>query len=110
MEEFTRNTNGRYAGLGMEITPIGDYVTIGKVFPDTPAERGGVLEGDRILQIDTFPARGWTTQQVQNKLLGVPGTQVRVTFGRPGVPEPITMQLPPRRGEGARRALHAHAR
>lgn len=93
MEEFTRNTNGRYAGLGMEITPIGDYITIGKVFPDTPAERGGVMEGDRILQIDTFPARKWTTQQVQNKLLGVPGTEVRVTFGRPGVPSPITMNF-----------------
>jgi carboxyl-terminal processing protease len=93
MEEFTRNTNGRYAGLGMEITPIGAYVTIGKVFPDTPAERGGVLEGDQIIKIDTFPARGWTTQQVQNKLLGLPGTEVRVTFGRPGVPEPITMNF-----------------
>ncbi len=93
MEEFTRNTNGRYAGLGMEITPIGDYVTVGKVFPETPAERGGVMEGDRILQIDTFPARKWTTQQVQNKLLGVPGTQVQVIFGRPGAPEPIKMSF-----------------
>ena len=93
MADFTRNTNGRYAGLGMEITPIGNYVTIGKVFPDTPAERGGVLEGDRILQIDTFPARGWSTQQVQNKLLGVAGTKVTVTFGRPGVAEPITKEF-----------------
>lgn len=93
MEEFSRNTNGRYAGLGMEITPIGDYITVGKVFPDTPAERGGVLEGDRILQIDTANAFQWTSQQVQNQLLGLPGTQVRVTFGRPGVPEPIAMSF-----------------
>lgn len=93
MEEFSRNTNGRYAGLGMEITPIGAYVTVAKVFPETPAERGGVMEGDRILQIDTFPARGWTSQQVQNKLLGVPGTPVRVTFGRPGVSDPITLDF-----------------
>jgi carboxyl-terminal processing protease len=93
MAEFTRNTNGRYAGLGMEITPIGAYVTVGKVFPDTPAERGGVMEGDRIIQIDTFPARGWTTQEVQNKLLGLPGTQVQVIFGRPGLPEPIKLNF-----------------
>ncbi len=93
MEEFTRNTNGRYAGLGMEITPIGAYVTVGKVFPETPAERGGVMEGDRIVQIDTFPARGWTTQEVQNKLLGLPGTQVSVIFGRPGVAEPIKLSF-----------------
>ncbi len=93
MAEFTRSTNGRYAGLGMEITPIGAYVTVGKVFPDTPAERGGVMEGDRIMQIDTFPARGWTTQQVQNKLLGLPDTEVKVTFGRPGVTDPIKMSF-----------------
>ena len=93
MEEFSRNTNGRYAGLGMEITPIGGYVTVGKVFPETPAERGGVMEGDRIVQIDTFPARGWTTQEVQNKLLGLPGTQVSVIFGRPGVAEPIKLSF-----------------
>jgi carboxyl-terminal processing protease len=91
MEEFSRNTNGRYAGLGMQITPVGGYVTIDKVFPNTPAEAGGVQEGDRIVAIDTFQAKGWTTQQAQNKLLGEVGSSVTVTFGRPGVAQPIKM-------------------
>src|SRR6185503_6525213 len=43
LEDFSRNTNGRYAGLGMEITPVMGWVTVGKVFPNTPAERGGVM-------------------------------------------------------------------
>ncbi len=91
MEEFSRNTNGRYAGLGMQIQQVGGYVTIDKVFPNTPAEAGGVQEGDRIVAIDTFQARGWTTQQAQNKLLGEVGSSVAVTFGRPGVAQPIKM-------------------
>jgi len=93
LEEFSRQTNGRYAGLGMEITPLNGYVTIGKVFPNTPAEKGGVLEGDRISLIDTVNAKGMTTVQVQNKLLGEPGTAVSVTFIRPGVVQPIKLNF-----------------
>lgn len=93
MEEFSRNTNGRYAGLGMEITPLNGYVTIGKVFHNTPAEKGGVLEGDKISLIDTVSAKGMTTQQVQNLLLGEPGTPVNVTFIRPGVEKPLKLNF-----------------
>lgn len=94
--DFSRTTNGRYAGLGMEISPPnagaggGGYVTVARVFAQSPAEGGGVQEGDRIVQIDTQATRGWTTTQVQNGLLGTPGTRVRVSFQRPGVAQPIT--------------------
>lgn len=93
LEEFSRNTNGRYAGLGMEISPINGYVTIGKVFHNTPAEKGGVLEGDKISMIDTVNAKGMTSAQVQNLLLGEPGTPVTVTFLRPGVPQPLKLNF-----------------
>lgn len=93
MAEFSRNTNGRYAGLGMQITSVGGYVTVDKVFPNTPAESRGVQEGDRIVSIDTFQAKGWSTQDAQNKLLGEVGTSVTVTFGRPGVPQPIKLDF-----------------
>jgi carboxyl-terminal processing protease len=43
--------------------------------------------------IDTTNARGFNTQQVQNKLLGPVGTPVTVTFGRIGVPQPIKMNF-----------------
>jgi carboxyl-terminal processing protease len=89
LAEFARNTQGRYAGIGMEIVPLNGWVTVGRVFPNTPAEGGGVQEGDRIVKIDTASARGWSTQQVQNRLLGTPGSPVTVTFGRVGVPQPI---------------------
>ena len=67
MEEFSRKTNGRYAGLGMEITPVNGYVTIGKVFPNTPAERGGVLEGDRISPDRHGQRERHDDAQVQNR-------------------------------------------
>ncbi len=93
LEEFSRNTNGRYAGIGMEISKVGDFVTVNKVFPNSPAEGGGVQEGDKIMIIDTTNARGFNTQQVQNKLLGPVGTPVTVTFGRIGMAQPIKLSF-----------------
>jgi carboxyl-terminal processing protease len=43
--------------------------------------------------VDTFPARGWTTQQAQNKLLGPVGSAVTVQFGRIGVAQPIKLDF-----------------
>ena len=92
--EFSRQTNGRYAGIGMEITPPqSGFVTVARVFPNTPAENAGIQEGDRIVQIDTAATRGWSSQQVSNVLIGSPGTKVKVTFQRPGVAAPIAVSF-----------------
>ena len=59
------------------------------VYPNTPAENGGVREGDLIVKVDSVSTRGWTINQVSDSLTGTPGTKVKVTFVRPGVAEPI---------------------
>jgi carboxyl-terminal processing protease len=86
---FNAQTGGRYGGVGMEIGEVQGFVTVQRVFPHTPAEQAGVMEGDRIVQIDTASARGWTTGQASDALKGVPGTKVSVKFLRAGVAEPI---------------------
>ena len=93
LASFSQQTNGKYAGIGMQIEDLDGNITISKVFPHSPAEAGGVREGDRILQVDTLSTRGWKTQQVSDYLIGKEGTKVTVKFGRAGVPEPITMHL-----------------
>jgi carboxyl-terminal processing protease len=91
--EFSRQTNGRYGGIGMEISEQSGWVTVSTVFPNTPAENAGIQEGDRIIRIDTADTKGWKTTQVSNTLLGTPGTKVNVTFARPGVPAPISVRF-----------------
>ena len=93
LASFSQQTNGKYAGIGMQIEDLNGNITISKVFPHSPAEAGGVREGDRILQVDTLSTRGWKTQQVSDYLIGVPGTKVNVKFGRAGVPQPIAMSF-----------------
>lgn len=93
LASFSQQTNGKYAGIGMQILDQQGAITVTTVFPHTPAEAGGVREGDRIIYVDSLSTRGWTTQKVSDYLIGQPGTKVTVKFNRPGVPEPIEMNF-----------------
>ncbi len=86
---FNAQTGGKYGGVGMEIGEVQGFVTVQRVFPHTPAEQAGVIEGDRIIQVDTADTRGWSTAQVSDVLKGRPGTRVAVKFLRAGVAEAI---------------------
>ncbi len=88
-QTFGRRTGGRYGGLGMSIEGRDGSIVVAKVFPNTPAERTGVREGDRIVQVDTMSTRGWSTQQASDAMTGTPGTQVRAKFLRPGIEQPL---------------------
>ena len=78
-DQFSQQTGGKYGGIGMEIAPTNGFVTVQRVFPHTPASAGGVMEGDRILQVDTANARGWTTTQVH-----IPAVPYTLVFGNVG--------------------------
>ncbi len=89
MKRFSTNSTGRYGGIGMQIEQQKGNIVVVRVFPHTPAEAAGIMEGDRIVGIDTASTRNWTSQQVSDVLIGEIGTRVEVRFARPGVSQPI---------------------
>src|SRR6478672_3308241 len=93
LASFSQQTNGKYAGIGMQIQDLQGAITVSTVFPHTPAEGGGVREGDQIIYVDSLSTHGWTTQKVSDYLIGEPGTKVTVKFNRPGVTEPIAINF-----------------
>jgi carboxyl-terminal processing protease len=93
LSEFTASTGGRYGGLGMLVEDQEGVVVVSRVYPHTPAEAGGVREGDRIIGVEEKTTRGLKLGQVTDMLKGTPGTVVNVTFGRPGVQQPIPMKF-----------------
>jgi carboxyl-terminal processing protease len=102
-EEFARGTNGRYGGTGMLLgEEESRIVTVQRVFPNTPAEEGGVREGDRILSIGDTTVLDWGLTRVSDRLRGMPGTKVSVMFGRPDVAQPIRLTF-------TRREVHVPA-
>jgi carboxyl-terminal processing protease len=96
-DEFNRSVGGRYGGVGMLLeeqkTPATTSVVVSRVFPHTPAEEGGVREGDRIVQVDSLSTSSGKIDDVSDALRGVAGTTVKVVFARPGVTEPVRLSF-----------------
>jgi carboxyl-terminal processing protease len=85
LASFSRNTlRNDYAGVGMQIQDQLGIIVVAAVFPNSPASKGGVQAGDRILMVDTAAVSGLKIDEVSGKLVGKPGTLVTVTFLRPG--------------------------
>src|SRR6476620_6029508 len=70
MKQFNSKTGGRYGGLGMLIEKRGDWITVNKVYRNTPAERAGVQAGDRIIMVDSLSTQGWDLNRVSDYLTG----------------------------------------
>jgi len=85
-DESVRNRASRqgYSGIGAALGQDEESgtVTIAKVFEGSPAEKAGVLEGDRILAIDGTRTEGLEVAEVAELMRGQIGTKVEVTIGR----------------------------
>jgi carboxyl-terminal processing protease len=79
-----------YGGLGMQIEDQQGVITITRVFPNTPAERGGLRAGDRVVAVNGESTRGLKIEEVSGRLVGEAGTTVEATFSRAGLSEPFT--------------------
>lgn len=86
-------TTGEYGGLGIQIAERDGWITILSPLPGTPAERAGVLAGDRIIQVDGESTEGWTDEDAVNVLRGPLGAPVTITVKRPGVAQPIDYEI-----------------
>lgn len=93
LQDFTATTGGRYGGIGMLVEEQEGQTVVSRIFPNTPAAEAGVMEGDRIVSVDSVSTVGWRMDRVTERLKGAPGTPVQVAFARPSVPDPIEMRL-----------------
>jgi carboxyl-terminal processing protease len=86
-------TTGNYGGLGIRVQQVGDWVTVMSVITGTPAEREGLLTGDRIIGIARESVAGWDEDRVIERLRGPIGEPVTVTVAREGVAAPIHLTI-----------------
>jgi dTMP kinase len=82
-------TTGEYGGLGIQIAERDGWITVIAPLPGTPAERAGLLAGDRIVEVEGRSTEGWSDQDAVNVLRGPRGTAVNITIARTGVDQPI---------------------
>lgn len=80
--EMQEHTQGKFAGLGIEITSEDGVVKILNPIEDTPAARAGLQPGDLITRLDDKPVRGMSLDQSVRRMRGEPGTKITLTIFR----------------------------
>src|SRR3989442_1517161 len=90
---LSEQTTGEYGGLGIQIDVRDGWITVVAPLPDTPAERAGVLTGDRIVMLDGRSTEGWKNDQAVRELRGTAGSSVELKIRRVGVEQPITFKM-----------------
>ncbi len=71
-------------GIGVQLSGGGAKpIRIEEVFPDSPADKGGLKPGDLILSVDGKNIKGYTIDQARPLITGKAGTQVTLGIVRP---------------------------
>lgn len=86
---------GNFDGIGVSFQIHSDSVVVIEAIPGGPAEKVGVLAGDRIVRIDTMDATGENANNtfVFKHLRGKKGTKVRVGIHRQGYPQEMVFEI-----------------
>lgn len=93
VEDFRFMTTGQYGGIGAMITKVGDYVYISEPYEGYPAQKNGLMAGDKILEINGQSAKGKNTEEVSKILKGQPNTSVNLSIERGNMTNPFEVTL-----------------
>ncbi|MGE5302468.1 MAG: S41 family peptidase [Alphaproteobacteria bacterium] len=92
-KELQMDTQGRFGGLGIEITIKNGVLTVVSPIEDTPAFKAGVKPGDMIFKIEDEFTKDMTLVDAVKKMRGPRGTKIKISIKREGVPELIDFTL-----------------
>lgn len=92
-KELEVETQGRFGGIGIEITILKDVLTVVSPIEDTPADKAGVKSGDQIIKIDGKSTKDITIMEAVKKLRGPKNTKVTITILRENMLKPWDIVL-----------------
>jgi carboxyl-terminal processing protease len=91
--KMNRSKRDGFGGIGIRFRPRGGYPVLIEILPKTPAEKAGLLKGDRLTHVNGDALKGLNRKQVSVLLRGPTHTRVELTFIRPGAGEPKTIAM-----------------
>jgi carboxyl-terminal processing protease len=92
-KELQMDTQGRFGGLGIEITVKGGILTVVSPIEDTPAAKAGIKPGDQIFKIEEEFTKDMTMVDAVKKMRGPKGTKITISIKREGVAELMDFTL-----------------
>jgi len=91
--EMQIETEGRFGGLGIEITVRDDILTVVSPIEGTPAFRAGIEPGDQIVKVDGESTKDMSLVDAVKKLRGPEGSAVTISILRKDFAEPKDFTL-----------------
>jgi len=91
--EMQVETEGRFGGLGIEITIRDDVLTVVSPIESTPAFRAGIQPGDQIVKVNGESTKELSLIEAVKKLRGPEGSAVTIAIMRQGFSEPKDFTL-----------------
>lgn len=84
LKAFNQNMDGSFSGIGISFNMINDTVNVMDVIGGGPAERVGLLAGDRIVTVngEEVSGKGISADEIRKRLMGEKGTHVIVGVKR----------------------------
>lgn len=90
VQAANQELQGSFSGVGIEFTIREDTIHVQNVIQNGPAERAGILAGDKIVAVDDKPFVGKvvTNQEAMKRLKGPKNTKVKIGVVRYGDKKP----------------------
>lgn len=84
LRSFNEELDGSFSGIGISFTMNNDSVNVVEVIAGGPAEKAGILPGDRIITVDdeSVVGKGLTAEKVRSMIKGIKGSTVKVGVKR----------------------------
>ncbi len=92
-EDFNETISSTFEGIGAQIEQKDDQIVIVAPIKGSPAEKAGLRANDIILEVDGKSVRGMKSSDVVLLIRGEKGTDVTLTIKRPGVSEPMEVEI-----------------
>lgn len=90
VEAANQDLQGSFSGVGIQFVIRKDTIHVQNVIQNGPAERAGILAGDKIVMVDdqTFVGKAVTNQEAMKRLKGPKNTKVKIGVLRYGHSKP----------------------
>lgn len=92
-EALQQSIQGEFDGVGMTVDAGERGLLVVSVFEDSPAERAGIRPEDVITRVNGRSIAGVPLDLATARIKGEPGTEVELTFARPGSDDPRTVKV-----------------
>jgi carboxyl-terminal processing protease len=79
LREVYQQIEGNFVGLGVELKADGGHLLIVHVIPGSPAQRAGIVDGERIVAVDGRSTAELSTDEAAGLLSGQEGSFAQVT-------------------------------